>query len=218
MDWAWCGALWPGGGRRSALEQLRANQQLIRGTLRQIDREQRKLAARELAVDREMRTYVQRGRQEAARIQAEEIVRMHSNSDALLKMAAELHKVSEQLTRLSTSASMTQAMRGATRALLRLNRSIDLPEMGEIMTKWQRESARMDTKHDMLMDGVEDDEQEKEVTAEAADAILARAVDEIGVESPIQQAPAMMLVEEGEPEIDHAGELERRFAELRMNR
>jgi len=82
-----------------------------------------------------------------------------------------------------------------------MNRGLNLPQIQRIMNEFERESATMDMKEEMMSDAVDevmDDELEDE--EEEGDKILKQVLDEIGVGISQQvrpssriQAPALFL-------------------------
>ncbi|CAE6464285.1 unnamed protein product [Rhizoctonia solani] len=77
---------------------------------------------------------------------------------------------------------MAEAMRGATKAMAGMNRGLNLPQIQRIMADFEKESATMDMKEEMMSDAVDDvmdDELEDE--EEEGDKILNQVLDEIGI-------------------------------------
>lgn len=80
---------------------------------------------------------------------------------------------------------MGEAMKGATRAMGMMNRSMNLPQVQKIMREFERESEVMDMKEEMMSDAVDqamDDEEEGVGEEEESDAILKEVLDGIGVD------------------------------------
>lgn len=73
-----------------------------------------------------------------------------------------------------------------------MNRGLNLPQIQRIMTEFERESATMDMKEEMMSDAVDDvmdDELEDE--EEEGDKILKQVLDEIGVDLSQQASPRL---------------------------
>jgi len=97
-------------------------------------------------------------------------------------MRTQLQAVGLRIQTLRSNQQMAEAMRGATRAMKSMNRGLNLPQIQRIMNEFERESATMDMKEEMMSDAVDDvmdDELEDE--EEESDKILKQVLDEIGV-------------------------------------
>lgn len=100
------------------------------------------------------------------------------------QMRVQLQAVSLRMQTLRSNESMAQAMRGATRAMGQMNRSLNLPQIQRIMNEFEKESATMDMKEEMMSDAVDDameDEDEGEGEDVESDKILREVFDEIGM-------------------------------------
>lgn len=75
---------------------------------------------------------------------------------------------------------MSDAMKGVTRAMRRMNSRMNLPAIQKIMMDFERESEVMDLKSEIVDDAVDDaiDDEEDE---EESDAIVNQILDEIGI-------------------------------------
>lgn len=99
-------------------------------------------------------------------------------------MRTQLQAVSLRIQTLRSNQQMAEAMKGATRAMGMMNRTMNLPAVQRIMREFERESATMDMKEEMMGDAVDeamDDEADGIGEEEEGDAILKEVLDEIGV-------------------------------------
>jgi len=93
---------------------------------------------------------------------------------------------------LRSNQQMADAMRGATRAMASMNRGLNLPQIQRIMNEFEKESAAMDMKEEMMSDAVDDVMDDEAVDEEEeGDKILKEVLDEIGVglSQELQDAP-----------------------------
>lgn len=100
-------------------------------------------------------------------------------------MKTQLQAVSLRIQALRSNQQMGEAMKGATRAMGMMNRSMNLPQVQKIMREFERESEVMDMKEEMMSDAVDqamDDEEEGVGEEEESDAILKEVLDGIGVD------------------------------------
>ncbi|KAG8891445.1 ESCRT-III subunit protein did4 [Tulasnella sp. 403] len=106
-------------------------------------------------------------------------------------MRTQLQAVGLRIQTLRSNQQMAEAMRGATRAMASMNRGLNLPAIQRIMNEFEKESATMDMKEEMMSDAVDDVmEDDAEDEAEEGDKILQQVLDEIGVTLGQQLADA----------------------------
>jgi charged multivesicular body protein 2A len=76
---------------------------------------------------------------------------------------------------------MSEAMKGATKAMASMNRRMNLPQIQKIMMDFERESEFMDMKEEMMNDAIDDAVEEEDDEAETNE-IVERVLDEIGID------------------------------------
>jgi len=122
---------------------------------------------------------------------AKDLVRTRRYVQKFYQMRTQLQAVGLRIQTLRSNQQMADAMRGATRAMKSMNRGLNLPQIQRIMNDFERESATMDMKEEMMSDAVDDvmdDDLEDE--EEESDKILKQVLDEIGVGISQQLADA----------------------------
>lgn len=82
---------------------------------------------------------------------------------------------------LRSTQQMSEAMRGATKAMASMNRRMNLPQIQKIMMDFERESEFMDMKEEMMNDAIDDAVEEEDDEAETNE-IVERVLDEIGID------------------------------------
>ncbi|PWN35146.1 Snf7-domain-containing protein [Meira miltonrushii] len=120
----------------------------------------------------------------ACKIQAKDLVRTRRHIQKFYQMRTQLQAVSLRIQTLRSNQQMAEAMKGATRAMGMMNRTMNLPAVSKIMREFERESASMDMKEEMMGDAIDeamDDEADGIGEEEEGDAILKEVLDEIGV-------------------------------------
>lgn len=142
---------------------------------------------------------------------AKDLVRTRRYVQKFYQMRTQLQAVGLRIQTLRSNQQMADAMRGATRvsrgcslskgtrqvtltrvlqAMGAMNRGLNLPQIQRIMNEFEKESATMDMKEEMMSDAVDDvmdDELEDE--EEEGDKILKQVLDEIGVDLSQQVRP-----------------------------
>jgi len=132
---------------------------------------------------------------------AKDLIRTRNAVTKFHEMKAQLQSVSTHMQLMTSSASMADAMKGATRAMYRMNRQINLPQMQRIMMQFEKESGMMDMKQEEMDDAINgtmkqdgDDEAEEELINQVLDEIginVASMLDSvpIPVSAPVQPQP-----------------------------
>jgi len=116
----------------------------------------------------------------AVRIMAKDLVRTRNNVTKFYKMRTELQAVSLRIQTIKSHQAMAEAMRGVTRAMMVMNRQMNLPAMQRIMMEFEKQNERMDMKEEMMNDTM-DDVFEEDNEEEETDEIVNQVLDEIGI-------------------------------------
>ena len=136
---------------------------------------------------------------------AKDLVRTRRYVQKFYQMRTQLQAVGLRIQTLRSNQQMAEAMRGATRvrpgshppralpsfatmltartqAMGAMNRGLNLPQIQRIMNEFERESATMDMKEEMMSDAVDDVMDEEAEDEEEGDAVLKQVLDEIDVD------------------------------------
>jgi charged multivesicular body protein 2A len=99
--------------------------------------------------------------------------------------------------------AMAQAMKGVTKALVGMNKKINLPGMQKIMAEFMRENEKADMTQEMIGDTL-DDAMEEEGTEAEENAIVGQVLDELGINlsegAPIAPTGNMKVAVSAAPE------------------
>ncbi|KAG7561857.1 hypothetical protein FFLO_02674 [Filobasidium floriforme] len=172
------------GKRMTPAERLRQHQRTLQKAQRELDRERTKLESQEKKLMMDIKKSAKAGQMSAAKIQAKDLVRTRRYIQKFTQMKVQLQAVSLRMQALRSNEQMAVAMKGATRAMGQMNRSLNLPQIQRIMNEFEKESQTMDMKEEMMGDAVDDvmdDEAEGEGEEEEGDKILKEVLDEIGI-------------------------------------
>jgi len=168
------------GKRKTPQEQMREQQRLVQRSIREIDRERMSLQANEKKTIIEIKKLAKQGQVPAAKILAKDLVRTRAYITKMYTMRAQLQTVHMQLTTMKTTAAMNSAMAGATKAMMRMNKKMNLPAMQKITMEFQKQNEMMGMKEEMINDTLDEmaDEDEDEESEEVINATL----EEIGID------------------------------------
>eukprot|EP01120_Amphizonella_sp_Union-15-10_P008338 TRINITY_DN2988_c0_g2_i1.p1 TRINITY_DN2988_c0_g2~~TRINITY_DN2988_c0_g2_i1.p1 ORF type:complete len:244 (-),score=65.17 TRINITY_DN2988_c0_g2_i1:85-765(-) len=171
---------WLFGKKQTPRQVLREHQRTITRAMRELERERRRLEQSEKKVISEIRRVAKQGQMGAARIMAKDLVRTRKHIEKMYKMHTQLQTVNMRLQTINSQAAMAEAMRGVTRAMMRMNRQINLPAMQQIMMEFERQSEIMDMKEETIgetMDDMLEDDDEEEET----ETIINQVLDELDI-------------------------------------
>lgn len=76
---------------------------------------------------------------------------------------------------------MAQAMKGVSKAMMNMNKQMNLPQIQQILHEFEKQSEIMDMKEEMINDAI-DDAMEDEGDEEEGDAIVSQVLDELGLQ------------------------------------
>jgi len=164
-------------------ERLRQHQRALAKAQRELDRERTKLEQQEKKLVGDIKRSAKAGQMNAAKVQAKDLVRTRKYVQKFYQMRTQLQAIGLRIQTLRSNQQMADAMRGATRAMASMNRGLNLPQIQRIMNEFEKESATMDMKEEMMSDAVDDvmDDEVEEEEEEEGDKILKEVLDEIGV-------------------------------------
>ncbi|KAL6309195.1 Snf7-domain-containing protein [Sparassis latifolia] len=172
-------------------ERLRQHQRALAKAQRELDRERTKLEQQEKKLVMDIKKSAKAGQLNACKVMAKDLVRTRRYVHKFYQMRTQLQAVGLRIQTLRSNQQMAEAMRGATRAMGAMNRGLNLPQIQRIMNEFERESATMDMKEEMMSDAVDDVMDEGiEDEEEEGDKILKQVLDEIGVDLSQQLAEA----------------------------
>ncbi|KAI0235489.1 ESCRT-III subunit protein did4 [Massospora cicadina] len=169
------------GRRKSPAELLRQHQRALQKAQRELDRERTKLEQQEKKLISEIKRSAKANQMGACKIQAKDLVRTRTHIQKFFQMKTQLQAVGLKIQTLRSTQQMSEAMRGATKAMKAMNNRLNLPGINKVMMEFERESEIMDMKEEMMndvVDDVMDDEMDEE---EETDLIVNQVLDEIGI-------------------------------------
>lgn len=171
---------WAFGKRMTPQERLRKHQRALEKTQRELDRERQKLENQEKKLIVEIKKSATAGNMGACKIQAKDLVRTRRYIEKFYSMRTQLQAISLRIQTVRTNEQMMQSMKGATRILGSMNRSMNLPALQRIAMEFERENEMMDQRQEMMDDAV-DDAMGVDDEAEG-DEVVEQVLEEIGVD------------------------------------
>ena len=119
------------------------------------------------------------GQMGSCQVMAKDLVRTRRYIQKFYQMRTQLQAVSLRMQTVRSNQQMMQSMKGATRLLGNMNRSMNLPGLQRIAMEFERENDIMDQRQEMMDDAIDDSLENDE---EESEEIVNQVLDEIGID------------------------------------
>ncbi|BGP17041.1 hypothetical protein JCM10213_000323 [Rhodosporidiobolus nylandii] len=171
------------GRTKTPAERLRQHQRSLQKAQRELDRERSKLEQQEKKLVMDIKNGARKGEMGSCKVMAKDLVRTRRYISKFYTMKTQLQAVSLRIQGMRSNQQMAEAMKGATKAMSLMSRQMNLPQIQRILQEFEKESAVMDMKEEMMGDAIDDamDDEVGETEEEEGDRILDEVLAEIGV-------------------------------------
>eukprot|EP00301_Raphidiophrys_heterophryoidea_P000410 c10204_g2_i1.p1 GENE.c10204_g2_i1~~c10204_g2_i1.p1 ORF type:complete len:230 (+),score=70.09 c10204_g2_i1:63-692(+) len=205
------------GKRKTPKELLREYKRSIDRSCRDLDRERTKLQQQEKQTIAEIRKLADQGQMGAVQVMAKDLVRTRNYIQKFYKLRSTLQAVSLRLQTLQSNQAMADAMKGAAKAMKKMNNNLKLPQLQKIMMEFEKQSDTMDLKEGMMEDTMDDvlGDDDADVDAEA---VVNQVLDELNINLSGQMpAPSARAAQGTKDETSADADLQARFENLRQS-
>lgn len=139
------------------------------------------MEAQEHKLKGQIKKTAKEGQLEAARMLAKDLVRTRANITRMYQMRTQMQSVSMQLTAMRTNEAMASAMGNVVKIMGRINQTMNLPAMQNVMMQFEMEHGKMEMTQEMMDDAMGDmlggaDEESQ------TDDVINQVMDELGLE------------------------------------
>merc|ERR1711953_470829 len=208
------------GKKKTPAQMMRENQRLLQRAMRDLDRERANMEKQEKVIIADIKKMAKKNEMGTVKIMAKDLVRTRNTCKKFMVMRANIQGVSLKMTTIKSQHAMSEAMRGVTKAMGRMNKQMNLPQIQKIMQEFEKQSEVMDMKEEMMNDvmddamGGSDDEEESE-------NLVNKVLDELGLENMAEVGAIPSAVgdptpaQTEEPSADLDADLEARLNNLR---
>ncbi|CAN8076285.1 unnamed protein product [Agarophyton chilense] len=162
-------------------QQIKKNQRSIDKACRELERERLKVEAQEQRLKVQIKRIAKEGQLDAARILARDLVRTRAHITRMYQMRTQLQSVSMQLTAMRTNESMANAMGNVVMIMSRINQTMNLPAMQNVMMQFEMEHGKMEMTQEMVDDAMGDVLSGADEEAQTDD-VINQVLDELGLE------------------------------------
>lgn len=148
---------------------------------RELERERLKMEAQENKLKGQIKKTAKEGQLEAARMLAKDLVRTRANITRMYQMRTQMQSVSMQLTAMRTNEAMASAMGNVVKIMGRINQTMNLPAMQNVMMQFEMEHGKMEMTQEMMDDAMGDMLGGADEEAQTDD-VINQVMDELGLE------------------------------------
>lgn len=146
---------WIFGRSKTPQERLRIHQRALEKSQRELERERVKLEAQEKRLVADIKKSAKAGQVSAAKIKARDLVRTRKHIQKFYQMRTQLQAVSLRIQTVRSNEQMMQSMKGATRLLSGMNKSMNMPVLSRIAADFERENEIMDQRGEMMDEAID---------------------------------------------------------------
>ncbi|KAL1205305.1 putative vacuolar protein sorting-associated protein 2 [Cardamine amara subsp. amara] len=210
-------------------DALRTSKREMAVATRGIEREITSLQLEEKRLVAEIKKTAKTGNEAATKILARQLVRLRQQITNLQGSHAQIRGVTTHTQALYASTSISSGMKGATTAMVAMNKQMAPTKQAKVIKEFQKQSAQLDMTIEMMSEAI-DETLDKDEAEEETEDLTNQVLDEIGVgvASQLSSAPKARIAtktaapaptvannqnDSGSTEVD---ELERRLASLRQ--
>lgn len=162
---------------------------MINKAIRELDREIKNLEREQKKFETELKKAAKKNEVKAARLIAKDIVRARANISRFMEMRSTLNGVSMKLLTIKSHDAMSNAMKGVTKAMTKMNKMNNVPALQKLMTDFMRENEKSDMTQEVIADTL-DDAFDEEGALEEEELIVNQVLDELGIDfGGLQDAP-----------------------------
>jgi len=196
-------------------QMMREYKRTLDRTIRDLERERVRMQQQEKKTIAEMRKLAKQNQMDAVKIMARDLVRTRRYITKFYEMKAEMQAVSLRLQTMKSTQTMTQCMKGVTKAMIGMNQQLNLPAMQRIMMEFEKQNEIMEMKQELVNDTIDDVMDSDGVEEKETNDMIGQILDEIGLDFNNKIGPAKPnQAEETAPEEE---DLQARLEKLRKS-
>ncbi|CAN8267572.1 unnamed protein product [Cochlearia groenlandica] len=213
-------------------DALRTSKREMAVATRGIEREISSLQLEEKRLVAEIKKTAKTGNEAATKILARQLVRLRQQITNLQGSRAQIRGVTTHTQALYASTSISSGMKGATKAMVAMNKKMEPTKQAKVIKDFQKQSAQLDMTIEMMSEAI-DETLDKDEAEEETEDLTNQVLDEIGVgvasqlssapkgrigtKTTVAPASTATTTNNNSSETSEVDELEKRLASLRRN-
>lgn len=168
--------------RETPEEAMKKHKRLLDKTVRELERERNKMLTQEKKIVIDMKKMAKADQIDSVKIMARDLVRTRKYAQKMYRMKTQIQGVSLRLSTLQSTAAMSKAMAGVTRAMQSMNQKMNIPAMQQVMREFERQNEMMGMKEEMMNDAIDEVMDDDGEEAEETELEIAKIMDEVGLD------------------------------------
>lgn len=169
-------------------EQMREYKREIDRAVRELDRERRKMETQQTKLVADIKKAAKADQMGPVKIMARDYARGKKQIQKFYQLRTYMQGIGMQFLTMKSTATMSDAMKNATRSMAMMSRKMNLPQLQSIMRTFGMETERMEMTQEVMgdtMDGIlEADDEEEE-----ADSLVASVLAELKLTDTFAAVP-----------------------------
>ncbi|ANM71027.1 SNF7 family protein [Arabidopsis thaliana] len=161
-------------------DALRTSKREMAVATRGIEREITSLQLEEKRLVAEIKKTAKTGNEAATKILARQLVRLRQQITNLQGSRAQIRGVTTHTQALYASTSISSGMKGATKAMVAMNKQMAPTKQAKVIKDFQKQSAQLDMTIEMMSEAI-DETLDKDEAEEETEDLTNQVLDEIGV-------------------------------------
>ena len=125
------------GQKLTLKEQMKRNERALKKAIRGLEREKNQLERNQKKLIADIKKNAKAGQMGAVNIMAKDLVRSKRFVQKMIEMWSHLWGVQQRMNEMKSTHTMTTAMRGASQAMVRMNKQMNMPQIQKIMSGQQ---------------------------------------------------------------------------------
>jgi charged multivesicular body protein 2A len=167
--------------KKTPEQMLREYKRTIDRTVRELERERTNLQTQERKLVVEMKKMAKQNQMDTVRIMAKDLVRTRKNITKFYRMKAEMQAVGLRLQTLKSTQTMTNCMKGVTKAMIGMNQKMNVPAMRRVMMEFEKQNELMEMKEEIMNEAIDDVMDDEGNEEEETEEMVSQVLDEIGL-------------------------------------
>ncbi|KAJ8758572.1 hypothetical protein K2173_000293 [Erythroxylum novogranatense] len=186
--------------KTSPKDALRTSKREMAVATRGIEREIASLQMEEKKLVAEIKKTAKTGNEAATKILARQLVRLRQQITNLQGSRAQIRGVTTHTQALYASTSISSGMKGATKAMVAMNKQMAPTKQAKVIKEFQKQSAQLDMTIEMMSESI-DETLDKDEAEEETEELTNQVLDEIGVDiaSQLSSAPKGRIASKSAP-------------------
>ncbi|KAL7754405.1 Charged multivesicular body protein 2b [Sorochytrium milnesiophthora] len=197
-------------------EALRKQKRELKGVERDLERDRLQLDRQEKHIELEIKKAARAGNDTLVKQYAKQLIQIRKQRQKSFGASAQISAIGNRAQTMHSTAAISSAMAGATKAMAKGNSQVSLEKLQKTMMNFEKQTMEMDMKEEMIGDTIDDVMGDEEDEEEGED-ILNQVLDEIGVEVATQlpSAGRAKLSKTAAADREEDTEFEKRLAMLK---